>query len=156
MVLEFDHVGPKHGNLSDLVAHGYSLTRLAVEVAQCEVVCANCHRRRTFARRSLESYGHAKAAHPDRPVRQRNLELVASVLEDSRCTDCGEEDPAVLDFDHNGPKRRSVLSLAWADYSVQVIRAEIANCEVRCTNCHRRRTHAGSRSFRDQLFARTP
>lgn len=48
-VMEFDHVtGEKTGNVSDLVSNSVSLARLQREIDQCEVVCANCHRIRTF------------------------------------------------------------------------------------------------------------
>ena len=56
------------------------------------------------------------------------------------CVDCGESDPRCLDFDHvRGKKLRSV-SLMKTGYSVKVLREEIAKCEVRCANCHRKRT----------------
>ena len=46
VVLEFDHVrGEKLGNVSDLRAA--SMKKIIAEVAKCDVVCANCHRRRT-------------------------------------------------------------------------------------------------------------
>lgn len=51
VVLEFDHVrGTKREIISMLVSQGYTLTTLAAEIAKCEVVCANCHRRRTAKR----------------------------------------------------------------------------------------------------------
>jgi 5-methylcytosine-specific restriction endonuclease McrA len=47
VVLEFDHLRDKLLNISVLSREGYSLTKLKQEIAKCEVVCANCHRRRT-------------------------------------------------------------------------------------------------------------
>ena len=47
VVLEFDHQRDKVLNVSVLSREGYSLERLKQEIAKCEVVCANCHRRRT-------------------------------------------------------------------------------------------------------------
>ncbi len=50
-VLEFDHVrGKKEMEISRLVNDGYSSKRLYREIAKCDVVCANCHRIRTYAR----------------------------------------------------------------------------------------------------------
>jgi hypothetical protein len=46
----------------------------------------------------------------------------------------------VLDFDHVGPKRASVVWLAFQEHSITSLEREIANCEIRCANCHRRRT----------------
>ena len=57
--------------------------------------------------------------------------------------DCGESDPIVLDFDHSkGRRKRAAIAdlvrggaLRWG-----TILREIEKCEVRCANCHRRRT----------------
>lgn len=46
VVLEFDHL---RDNVSRLVATA-ELWRVVEEIAKCEVVCANCHRRRTARR----------------------------------------------------------------------------------------------------------
>jgi hypothetical protein len=57
------------------------------------------------------------------------------------CTDCGEDDPVVLDFDHVNPETKSFdVSQALPFRSWQSILEEIAKCEVVCANCHRRRT----------------
>lgn len=51
-VMEFDHVrGEKLFQLSDAV-RGKSLRDIATEIAKCDLVCANCHRIRTFSRRA--------------------------------------------------------------------------------------------------------
>jgi hypothetical protein len=50
--MDFDHVhGEKLFNVSIAGSYGYSLKKIEVEVAKCEVVCAVCHRLRTKARR---------------------------------------------------------------------------------------------------------
>lgn len=48
--MEFDHVtGNKKFNISDAVSRGnISIDTLQEELDKCEVVCANCHRIRTF------------------------------------------------------------------------------------------------------------
>lgn len=50
VVLEFDHVRGKKANIAHLVSAGYALSTLQREMDKCEVVCANCHRRRTYKR----------------------------------------------------------------------------------------------------------
>lgn len=48
VVLEFDHVrGKKRADISKLVTEGYSLEIVQEEITKCEVVCRNCHIRRT-------------------------------------------------------------------------------------------------------------
>lgn len=49
LVLEFDHLGGKEFNISRGLRNT-SWQRLIDEIAKCEVVCANCHRRRTALR----------------------------------------------------------------------------------------------------------
>jgi 5-methylcytosine-specific restriction endonuclease McrA len=56
VVLEFDHLRDKQRNVSTLIGGGWEWTRILEEIERCEVVCANCHRRRT-ARRA-NSYRH--------------------------------------------------------------------------------------------------
>ncbi len=51
IVLEFDHIGSdKEYNVSAMLQIGLGWNRIKTEIAKCEVVCCNCHRRRTHAR----------------------------------------------------------------------------------------------------------
>jgi hypothetical protein len=140
VVLEFDHLVDKRSDVSSLVCHGASLARIADEVARCEVVCVNCHRRRTSARSGSRRQGEAFQPSLSRPLRERNHAHVRAVLEASGCVECGERDLIVLDFDHIDEKSASVSQLAAKECSIARIDAEIARCVVRCANCHRRRT----------------
>lgn len=49
LVLEFDHREPefKGREISVLVHNAASIQRLQEEIAKCDVLCANCHRRKT-------------------------------------------------------------------------------------------------------------
>ena len=51
VVLEFDHLRDKTANVSAMVSSRRPWLVILSEIEKCEVVCANCHRRRT-ARRS--------------------------------------------------------------------------------------------------------
>lgn len=48
LVLEFDHRDPseKSANISELIPFG--IARIKREIDKCDIVCANCHRRRTI------------------------------------------------------------------------------------------------------------
>jgi hypothetical protein len=48
IVLEFDHLPPSRKHWAPSTRG--SLTKAQAEVEKCEVVCANCHARRTYAR----------------------------------------------------------------------------------------------------------
>jgi hypothetical protein len=43
-VLDFHHNGDKEFTISDFYYHQFSLKKLELEVAKCEILCANCHR----------------------------------------------------------------------------------------------------------------
>lgn len=63
------------------------------------------------------------------------------------CLDCGQSFPTyVMDFDHRDPttKISKVSQLVYSGSSVLVL-AEIAKCDLVCSNCHRIRTHTRSR-----------
>lgn len=50
-VFEFDHINDdKFANVSLLLNTGYSWNIIQEEMNKCEIVCANCHRIRTFTR----------------------------------------------------------------------------------------------------------
>ncbi len=77
------------------------------------------------------------------------MAAVRAELEELSCADCNETDAAVLEFDHvAGEKRATVGRLAWDGCSLRTLYAEIAKCETRCANCHRRRTAGERGSFR--------
>jgi hypothetical protein len=58
------------------------------------------------------------------------------------CVDCGEADPLVLDFDHRDPEDKSFSVGNGVSNGIveATLRLEISKCDVRCANCHRRRT----------------
>jgi hypothetical protein len=77
-------------------------------------------------------------------VRQDYRERLSAYLQAHPCVDCGEADLRVLDFDHrdSAHKLEAVGRLIGLRASWRRIQAEIDKCDVRCANCHRRRTAA--------------
>lgn len=70
-----------------------------------------------------------------------NLQYCHHYLAEHPCIDCGETDIVVLQFDHvRGHKRDNVSSLARSGHPLEVIKTEIDKCEIRCANCHVRKT----------------
>lgn len=149
-LLEFDHVGTKTRAVADLSKEAASVEALRREIEQCEVVCANCHRRRTAFQigswRSdpslIESSTHLL------PGEKRNLRLVADLLLRSSCVDCDLDDFRVLEFDHVRGKTSHVGQLARSGCSAERLLREIDRCEIRCANCHRKRTLRVARTKR--------
>jgi len=156
-VLEFDHVGEKDSDVAALVSAGVRLGRLIREMSRCEIVCSNCHRRRTATRgRWWRGTPRAPAPPSARPRQARNAAWVYARLSECRCIDCGVADAVLLDFDHVGSKRAGVMVLAWSEYSIETLMREIAQCEVRCCNCHRRRTSDAKGWFRSLAASSEP
>jgi hypothetical protein len=105
-------------------------------------ICQVCSRQRS------KQYYHDNAGHHKAVVLERQRKIRAKVrrkmfeyYSEHPCIDCGEADPLVLEFDHvRGVKRKEVSRLVRSNHDWDVIAQEIEKCEVRCANCHRRRT----------------
>ncbi len=167
-VLELDHRDPrsKRDDVSSMVRQHLTWSTICREIAKCDVVCANCHRRRTaqhygwrkllgledlvlppLPRRGTADYERIKWTRSRLARRHRNRTHVYTYLHQHPCELCGEGDPVVLDFDHLRDKVREVTVIAsfggWAD-----LLAEIEKCRVLCANCHRR--HTAQQAGRDR------
>lgn len=83
-----------------------------------------------------------KAVARNKVTRAESYERVYQYLRAHPCVDCKEPDPIVLEFDHmdRAIKFKNVSDMIRSAYSWEMIFAEIEKCEVRCANCHRRRT----------------
>jgi hypothetical protein len=69
---------------------------------------------------------------------QERTAFLIDYFEMHPCTDCGECDPVVLEFDHLRDKEFDIASgIHYRSWSK--VLAEIEKCEVVCANCHRRR-----------------
>lgn len=84
--------------------------------------------------------------------RDRYRAFVLEYLREHPCIDCGEPDRDVLEFDHVRGKNRTVSRMTTAP--LELLIAEIELCEVRCVNCHMRRTadQFGWRKAREMDF----
>lgn len=85
----------------------------------------------------------ARARKHNIAAREKSKAFVLDYLLKNPCVDCGEPDPIVLEFDHlpGSQKIFSIGNIAKLGYSIDSIEKEIAKCEVRCANCHRRMTY---------------
>jgi|SRR5579872_7331304 len=85
-----------------------------------------------------KTYYLQKARKRNKVIRKYLQEYVLNYLNTHPCVDCGEKDPVVLEFDHIRDKLIAVSELF--KYSLKKMESEIKKCEVRCSNCHRRKT----------------
>jgi hypothetical protein len=91
-----------------------------------------------------QHYQDNKARYRERQ-QARKIEYYSHVLEhfkNNPCVDCGETDPLVLEFDHRDRAEKEFTIGAYNDnrFGVDRLKKEILKCDVRCANCHRRRT----------------
>ncbi len=84
IVLEFDHLGDKLFGIGQVLERR-TWNSILEEMAKCEVVCANCHRRRTAGRRGTVRAVLLNRGSP-RPERATGVEPATLSLEGSRAT----------------------------------------------------------------------
>lgn len=82
-----------------------------------------------------------------------NRERLCKYLIDHPCVDCGENDIVILTFDHiKDEKDQEICKLLAANCSWKRIMSEIEKCEVRCANCHTRRTAKVVNNYKIQFL----
>lgn len=130
-VMDFDHVnGEKTFGLA--TAETRTEASILLELQKCVVRCACCHRDKTYEERE-------RNATPTRGAqRRRRLDELKAA---TPCFDCGRSfKPWQMDFDHVGDKTFA-LSYMLRSRSWSAVLQELANCVLRCANCHREITH---------------
>lgn len=106
-------------------------------------LCKPCRRKYDsahHARRSSDSKSRKVSLQAAR--RQELADRLNEYLASHPCVDCGERDVVVLEFDHrdSSNKLSEVSRLVQSGNSWLNIFKEVSKCDVRCCNCHRRRT----------------
>ena len=125
------------GFRKSVTAFAWHSTERGIRQSWCRV-CHNAQKRLHYSEHRASEIAR---------TRRRQLAAVAAnaprllqFLEQHPCVDCGESDAVVLDFDHLRDKRNNVTTMLWSGMRWSAIEEEIAKCQVRCANCHRRRT----------------
>jgi hypothetical protein len=80
---------------------------------------------------------------------QKMLDFLAS----AKCVDCKEGDVRCLNFDHVLEKKANISDLVHSNASWKKISAEIDKTEVRCYNCHNKKTEERANSKRHQYWS---
>ena len=104
-------------------------------------ICKECRRQYTKEHYKQNVQIYKDRARISRPSYvQRNRDFIYSLREELKCTQCGEDHIAVLDFHHSDPEQKEFsISRAISDgVSLSKIQDEINKCIVLCSNCHRK------------------
>lgn|ERR1044072_198922 len=64
---------------------------------------------------------------------------ILDYLNQNPCVDCSESDVIVLEFDHRDNKITEICRMV-QNNSLSSLKLEVLKCDVRCANCHRRKT----------------
>lgn len=107
-----------------------------------QTVCKHCMAERSNAWYYANRDTHIKNVRMN-TIQYRNeaSQYAWDYLSTHPCIDCGETDPVVLEFDHvRGDKVDAISMMIGRGFPLERIKQEIEKCEVRCSNCHRRKT----------------
>lgn len=76
----------------------------------------------------------------NRSNREKKFAWFYEYKKNLKCERCGETHIATLDFHHRDPseKEYALHRMIYNNHSMEKIKAEIAKCEVLCSNCHRK------------------
>lgn len=106
-----------------------------------QTYCVDCAKERSKKRyKSFSVEQKQKMQDGARQKVLRNKQFIWDYLKENPCVDCGETDPIVLEFDHQVNKVDCISTLSGQGIGLEKIAEEIGKCEVRCANCHRRKT----------------
>lgn len=74
--------------------------------------------------------------------RQEMLTKINEIKANTPCADCGKYyHPVAMDFDHIGTNKTQDVSRIVRTGTWEDVVAEMAKCELVCSNCHRVRTY---------------
>lgn len=132
-----------------------SLTEFNFKIKSLNKLSAHC---KECSRSYIKNHYNNNKDYYLKKARKRNLkirdevrEFVRQYLKKHPCVDCGEEDILVLEFDHLHDKLLSISKMISGYNHLEQVKLEIAKCEVRCANCHRRKTAKQFGWFRYKL-----
>lgn len=101
-------------------------------------------RKRKHAEYSAQHYKDNKESRQEKIyARKRELKEEWSAFKRTlKCTNCGFDHPAALDFHHTDPTQKdNLVSKLVSNGCYKKARAEILKCIILCANCHRIHHH---------------
>lgn len=96
----------------------------------------------TISEQAKERYrANPEPARVRAAARRKSLRDFVNAYKALPCADCGREFPVVcMDFDHREGKEDNVATMVAEGRPIEVVKKEIAKCDLVCACCHRIRT----------------
>jgi hypothetical protein len=117
--------------------------------------CKSCNRDYLREYYELNPLEKLRVLHSNR-VRRQGIQQFLLEQKDKPCADCGNRYPReAMDFDHLGDKEFTI-SNGKNIVSRERLEAEIAKCDVVCSNCHRTRTETRRLSATTEITPSSP
>lgn len=116
--------------------------------------CKNCSREYVKEHyRKNKQYYLNKAKINNRLRKNKMYQYIGNYLKNHPCIDCGEIDICVLEFDHKDKNLKidHVSKIVSNIRSFELLKKEIEKCDVRCANCHRRKTEKENKSWKTKF-----
>jgi len=132
----------------DVSEFPFQNTRLNIRHSKCKV-CKKEYSR--FHYITNKKYYLSKAKSFNKIYKEQFRTNMVEYLKTHPCVDCNEPDIRVLEFDHIDRKNKKydvsrMIHHAWSN-----VLKEIEKCEVRCANCHRKKTVDLANSYKSFL-----
>lgn len=156
MVAEFKSFAAVHGRtykwigVAQCVRCASDFVQTRVEQRYCDAECRYKHwvsNNRAKHNASVRQYRARRYLTDgewlDRSPKSAALKVWMTQLKSEPCTGCGAQfEVCCMDFDHRPgtDKKYNVGSMFAHHYARELIEAEIAKCDLVCSNCHRVRT----------------
>ena len=104
--------------------------------------CRECHALYRHAHYLANKADYIRRAIAQTGARRvQNRREILQYLASHPCVDCGIDNIVVLEFDHRDPRTKLAnIGTMTSHKRWQRVQAEINKCDVRCVNCHRRKT----------------
>lgn len=140
--MEYDHLRDKTMSIAQMLARHMPIHKIEQEIAKCELVCARCHRIRTFSRPAIRRRTtKSKVGLTQQSNRIKFSSFLLNIKESTPCLDCGFKGHGrAMDFDHRDDTKKLYSISKMACFSEAKIQEEIAKCDIVCVNCHKIRT----------------
>jgi len=150
VAMDFDHRdrAQKITEIPTMVKRYVAWPTILAEIAKCDLVCANCHRLRTYPGDGGKCYKTRRFHH--------HFKALGVLKESVPCVECGKHYRLQqMDFDHLDRSTKTANVARMVEGPTELLVQELGKCQLVCANCHRIREETGVRKEGDQRLVET-